>query len=127
VGAQPGVQLGDLATDRRHPARVFEQTSGVAVVAVDGGRKRAQLRPQIVVADEAPDRGLQPGVDDLGSEKLEEAYELVGIPPKRGRQLGRVEIVDRLERADLELEAIAEPVHAAEHTYRVALAEPAVE
>ena len=38
VGAQPRMELGDLAADRRHADRVLEQASGVAVMPLDRRR-----------------------------------------------------------------------------------------
>ena len=63
---------------------------------------------------------------DLGGEEVEEAVELVDVAARLGHELGRVG-VRRLERANLELEPIAEALHPAEHPDGVALAEAAVE
>ncbi len=64
---------------------------------------------------------------DLAGEELEEPLELVGIAAHRGRELGRIETLGGLERADLELEPIAEAVDSSQHAHRVALGEAAVE
>ena len=63
----------------------------------------------------------------LGGEELEEAVELVGVAPHRGRERGGVGVLDRLDRAHLELEPVAEAVDAAEHADGVALGEAPLE
>ena len=65
---------------------------------------------------------------DLGGEEVEEAVELVRVAPQRRRERGRVAASRRrLERADVELEAVAEALDPAEHPHRVALREARVE
>ena len=64
---------------------------------------------------------------DLRGEELEEAVELVGVAAERRRQLRRVGVLGRLDRAHLHLQLPAEPLHAPEHAHRVALAEAPVE
>ena len=64
---------------------------------------------------------------DLAGEELEESVELVGVAAQRGRELGRVQSLGRLERADLELELVAEAVDPAEDAHGVALGEAPVE
>src|SRR3954447_11793620 len=63
---------------------------------------------------------------ELGDEKLEKAAELVRVSSQRRRQRRRVDVA-RLERAHVELQAVAELLDAAEHADRVPLREPAVE
>src|SRR5262245_59051992 len=127
VGAQALVELRELAADRRDTDRVLEEPAGVAVVAVDRRGQRAEARAQLVVADEPPDRGLQSRVRDLRGEELEEAFELVAVTPHARRECLGIEILGGLDRADLELKAVAEAVDAAEHAHGVALVEAAVE
>ena len=127
VGAQPGMELRHLAADRRDADRVLEEPARVAVMAVDGRGQRAQPTPQLVVADEASDGRLQAGVRDLAREELEKALELVSVAAQGGRERLRIEILDRLERADLELQPVAKAVDPSEHAHRVALVEPGVE
>ncbi len=64
---------------------------------------------------------------DLGGEELEEPVELVRVAAHRRRERGGVFARSGLERADLELEPVAEPLHPPEHVHRVALREPRVE
>ena len=51
VGAQPRMQLGRLATDRRHANRVLEQAARIGVVILCSG-KPTQRRAQHVVREE---------------------------------------------------------------------------
>ena len=69
----------------------------------------------------------EPGVRDLAGEEVEEAVELVGVAAHRRRQLGRIGVGRRLDRAHLHLQPAAEPLHASEHADGVALGEAAVE
>src|SRR5262245_37609597 len=121
------MELCDLTADRRDPDRVLEEPASVTVMAVDGRRQRAEPGTQIVVADEPSDGRLQARMRDLAGEELEEALELVSVAAHARRERLRIEVLDRLERADLELQPVPEPVDAAEHPHRVALVEPAVE
>ena len=91
------MELRHLAADRRDADRVLEEPARVAVMAVDGRGQCAQPTPQRVVADEASDGRLQPGVRDLAREELEKALELVSIAAQGGRERLRIEILDRLE------------------------------
>ena len=127
IGAQSRMELRDLAADRRDADGVLQEPAGVAVVAFDRRGKRAEPSTEVVVADEAPDRRLEAGVRDLAGEELEKAFELVGIAAHRGRELGRVQAFGGLERADLELQAVAEAIDSSQHAYRVALGEAAVQ
>ena len=127
VGAQSRMELSHLAADRRDADRVLQEPTGVAVVTFDRCRKRPEPGTEVVVADEAPDCRLETGVRDLAGEELEKPLELVGIAAHRRRELGRIETLRGLERADLQLEAIAEAVDSPQHAHRVALGEAAVQ
>src|SRR5688500_18518049 len=59
VGAQPGMELGELAADRRDADRVLEEAAGVAVMPLDCCRQGAETRSQLAVLHEATDGGLQ--------------------------------------------------------------------
>ena len=128
VGAQPGMELRDLAADRRDADRVLEQPARVAVVAVDGRGQCAEPTAQRVVADEAPDgRASGPACEISPARNSRKPSS--SSPSRRRRRCERlrIEILDRLERADLELQPVAEAVDPAEHAHRVALVEAAVE
>ena len=62
----------------------------------------------------------------LAAEELEEAVELVCISAHARREPGRIGI-RRLDRADLELQAVVEALDASEHAHRVPFGEAAVE
>ena len=93
--------------------------SGVA------GRTRRRARKS-ASPTKRPTSAAQPGMGDLGGEELEEAVELLGVAPALGNERCGV-VLGRLERANLELEAVAEALDAAEHAHGVALAEALVE
>jgi hypothetical protein len=127
VAAQPRVELAELAADRRDADGVLEQPAGVVVMPVRCGRQRAQQTADLRITDEAPDRGLQPGMGDLLGEELEEPVELVRVAAHRRGKAGRVGLGRRLDRAHVELEAVAVALDTAEDAHRVAFGEPAVE
>ena len=116
------MQLGGLPAEGRDTDGVLEEPARVGVVVVRCRRVGAQL----AVGEHGAHARSEAGVRDLGDEELEEAVELVGVAARGGRQRRRVD-VGALDRADVELETVAEPLHAPEHTNRVALAEARVE
>ena len=63
---------------------------------------------------------------DLGGEELEEPVQLLGVAPPF-RDEGRGIVLGRLERANLELQPVAEALDTAEHANGVPFAEPLVE
>jgi len=63
----------------------------------------------------------------LADEELEEAFELGRVPAQARRQCRRIDPLCRLERPDLDLELVAEPLDASEHADRVARLETSVE
>ena len=125
VGAEPRVELRRFPNERRHADRVLEQAARVGVVCV-GRRQVPQGAPDRRVADERLHDRRQPRMGELRREELEEPVELVRVPSQPWRQLRRIG-VGCLDRADLELEPIVEPLHSAEHSDGVALGEAAVE
>ena len=127
VGAEPRVELAQLAADRRDADRVLEQPAGVGVVGVGRGRQRAEPPADLLVAEDALDDAAQAFVGDPVGEELEEAVELVRVAAHRGREAGRVLVRGRLDRPHVELEPVAVALHPAEHAHRVALPEPRVE
>ncbi len=127
VAAEPGMNLRGLAAERRDGDGVLEEAAGVDVVCLRASGQLAEPRPEWLVREESPDECLQTGVGDLAGEKFEEAVQLVGVPAHRRRQLGGVLTLGVLDRANVELEPVAELVDPAEHPDGVALAEPRVE
>ena len=91
------------------------------------GGQQPQRSPECVVREETADRRLQTWVCDLAREELEEAVELVGVPPQRGRERRRVGFGGAFQRPDLQLEAVAEALDATENPHRVSLVEAPVE
>ena len=122
VAAQARMQLRELAADGRDADGVLEEPAGVRVVAVGRRGVGAERR----VGEHAGDERAQPVVVHLRGEELEEALELVCVPAQRGREGGRIRL-RRLKSAHLELQAVAELLHAAEHVHGVALGEARVE
>jgi hypothetical protein len=126
VGAQPRMELSGFSAESRHRDRVLEQPSCPGVMALDGRRQNPQAVAKGGVGDEAADYALQPRMCDLGGEELEEAVELVDVPARGRNERGRVRL-SGLERANVELEAVAKALHPPEYTHGVALVEAAVE
>ncbi len=60
---------------------------------------------------------------DLAGEELEKAVQLLDVAAERGRERARVGFRGGLERANLELQAVAEALDAAEHADGVSLCE----
>jgi hypothetical protein len=81
VVPQPRMELRGLAADRRHADRVLEQAAGVAVMAVGSCRQRPERLPQLGIAHERGHHRRKPRMRDLAGEELEEAVELVRVPP----------------------------------------------
>ena len=116
------MELRRLARERRDADRVLEQPACVGVVIL--GRRRE--RREVAVAEHRLDGRAQPGMRELGDEEVEEPAELVAVAAQRRRQRLRVD-VRRLERANVELQPVAELLDAGEHAHRVAFREAAVE
>src|SRR5439155_25892778 len=89
VGAQPGVELAELAADRGYADRVLEQPARVDVVAVGRGRERTQPLPCLGVEDGGDGR-LQPRVGELCGEEVEEPVQLVRVAAHRRCQRGGI-------------------------------------
>jgi hypothetical protein len=126
VGAEPGMDNRCLTTERRHVHGVLEQTACVAVMTIGRRRELAQATSELGVADESSDDGAQPSVGDLLSEELEEAVELVEVASGLGHQRHWIHL-GLLERAHLELEAVAEALDAPENADGIAHVEPAID
>jgi len=127
IGAQPRVQLAELAADRGDADRVLEQAAGVVVVSVWGGRQGAQPSPDLCVVENARDRVPQPLVGDLTGEELEETLEFVGVAAHCRSKLGRILVRRSLDRTHLELKPVVIALDATEDANGVALAEAGIE
>jgi hypothetical protein len=127
VAAEAGVHLCGFAAERCDGDGVLEQAAGVDVVRLRARGQFAQSSAEPLIREEPPDERLQPGVRNLAGEELEEAVQLVGVPTHGRRQLGGVLSLRVLDRANVELEPVAELVDPAEHSNGIALAEPGVE
>src|SRR5581483_3100715 len=119
------MQLGQLATDRRHADRVLEQPAGVDMVSFGCGRKRAHALPRLRVEHRA-DGGAQARMAQLRGEEVEEPVQLVRVAAHRRRE--RCGVGVRLfDRPHVELERVPESLDPAQDSYGVALGEPRVE
>jgi uncharacterized protein (DUF1015 family) len=128
IVAEPWMQLCGFAAERRDAHGVLEQSARVAVVPVGTGcRKRAKCLPDLGVANERAHHVREAVVSDLRCEELEEAVELVGVATERGRELGRVGVLCRLDGPDLHLELAAKTFHATEDVHGVAFTEALIE
>ncbi len=126
VPAQPGVELRRLAAKRRDRDGVLEEAAGIPVVPVARRRKRPQPAAEVLVGEKACDERTQAGVRELVGEEVEEAVELGDVPPRWWQERSGVGL-RHLERANLELEPVAEVLDAPEDAHRVPLAETLVE
>jgi uncharacterized protein (DUF1015 family) len=127
VGSETRMQLAELAADRRDPDRVLEQAAGIVVVAIGRSRQRPHPAPDFRVADDSGDRSAQWGIGDLGDQVVQKSLELVGVAAHSRREVGRILVRCRLDRADVELQPVPVSLDPSEHAHRVAFAEPAVE
>src|SRR5215211_2326920 len=127
VAAEPPVELGRLAAERRDADRVLEQPARVRVVAVGRRWKCTKACPEVGVSEEPPDEAAQPGVGDLVGEELEEPVQLVEVAAGLRGERCRVRALRLLERADVELQTVAEALDTSEDANRVALGETALE
>ena len=115
------MELRRLAAERRDADRVLEQAARVRVVVV----RRCRIRGELAVGEHGAHRRREARVRQLAGEELEEALQLLGVAPRGRRQARGVDVGRGLERAHVELEPVAEPLDAAEHAHRVALARSA--
>ena len=126
IGAQAWMHLRCVPADGRDGDGVLEEPARVVVVDLRARRQLAEPCAEGLVAQEPPDERPQTGMGDLRTEKFEEPVELVAVSPEPGRE-SRGVLLGGLERAHLELEAVAVLVDPPENAHRVAFAEPAVE
>ena len=120
--AKPRVELGGLAAERRYSDRVLEQPAGIGMVVFGRGRRCRK----VASAPARTHRRSQALVRHLADQVVEEPWiSSVSRRIRRG-QAHRVD-VGRLERADVELQPVAELLDAPENAHRVAFDESSVE
>ena len=123
LAAQPRMELRRLAAERRDADRVLEQAAGVGVVVV--GRRR--IRGEVARRRARRARSRRgPGCDTSPARNSRNPCSSSASRRSAGVRLAGSTSA-RLERAHVELEPVAEPLDAAEHAHRVALAEAPVE
>ena len=104
VGPESRVKLGRLAAERGDADRMLEEPSGIAVMTVDPrGGQRPEAGEDLRVAHESAHESSEARVGDLGGKELEEAVELLGIAPERGRERRGIGVLRRLHGAHLKL------------------------
>ena len=126
-GTQPRVELRGLAADRRHADRVLEQAAGVRVVIVRRQAAAAATRARVVGAGPRHDRRADRRARSRRRGTRGSRRSSSGVAPQRRRERRRIGVRRGLERADVELQAVAELLDAAEHAHGVALREAGVE
>ena len=120
AGAGGAAPSRGRAWRRRRCARAGRRrTSGGRRVVAGSVRSRCRTRRLEDALDHAPQRRVR----DLVGEEVEEAVELVGVAAHRRGERGGSVSARGLERADVELEPVAEALDAAEHANGVALVE----
>jgi hypothetical protein len=119
------MQLARLHGDRSYCDRVLEQAAEVRVMAVARARRPAPRRAQRRVAEQRVEQRAQAGVVDLAREVLEEAIELVEVTVgdrQEGRGIGVV-VGRARDRAQLDLQLVAEALDASRDAHEVAALE----
>ena len=126
VASQPPMDARGLAGKRGDRDRVLEQSPCVAVMAVRGRGQRSQPSADVRVAEDAAEQGGQARMRDLGREELEKPVELVEVATCRRNERARIDI-RLLERADVELEPVAEALDPPEDPDGVPFREAGIE
>ncbi len=108
-----------------HGDRVLEQAAEVGVVAAARAGRPAPFGAQRVVGEQPREQRGVAGIVDLAGKVLEEAVELVEVAVGDGQELRRVgrRGVDARDRADLELQLVAEALDPAGDAHEVAAIE----
>ena len=119
-----GVKLAEIATYGGHGHRVLEQAARVSVVAPGRGREASIGDPQPLVVEKSQQYGVQSSMTYLGCQEFKETVEFAKLPASAREQRGRINVVRRLDRADIELESLPVSLDPAKHSDRVAELEP---
>ena len=102
---------------------VLEQPAEVGVVAAARARRAPPLGAQRLVAEQALEQARVGGVVDLAREVLEEAVELVDVAVGDRQELRRVGGLGALDLLDVDLQLVAEALHAPAHAHELAAVE----
>ena len=105
------MQLAGLGGQRGHRHGVLQQPAEVGVMTVARARRAAPLRPQRRIAEQPLEQRAVAGLVDLAGEVLEEAVELVQVAIGDGEERRGVGALGALDRADLDLQLVAEALH----------------
>ena len=127
VRVQPRMQLAGLERERADRDGVLEQAAQVGVVAGARARRAPPRRAQLGVPEQVLQQRPVAGLVDLPREVLEEAVELVDVAVGDRQERGRVGVRRALDRADLDLQLVAEALHPPLDADEVAAVEAAAE
>ncbi len=129
VGVQAHVQGAGLERERRDGDGVLEQAAEVRVVAGARARGAAPCRAQRAVGEQVVQQRAQARVMDLAREVLEEAVELVEVAVGDGQERRRIDlaVLYAPDRAQLDLQLVAEALDATRDAHEVAALEAARE
>ena len=120
------MNLCHVPADRGDRHRVLQEPASVGMVCVGCGGQHPQPRAEVRIRDEPAQEPAQLGMRDLASEKLEEPVELIDVAARLWDKRGGISL-GRLERAHLDLEAVAEALDASEDVHRIAFPKALVE
>ena len=122
VGVEPRMERAGLEGERGHRHGVLEEAAEVGVVSRARARRAAELVAKAGVAEERVEQRAQVGVVDLPPEVLEEAVELLDVAVGDRQELRRVRHLLRcaLDRFQLDLELVAEALHATADRHEIA-------
>ena len=90
VGAEPRMELAELAADRRDADRVLEQAAGVDVVAVRRGRQRAQPAPGLPASRTAATVARRPACEISAARNSRKPSSSSGSRRIAGRERRRI-------------------------------------
>ena len=123
------MQRAGLDGERADGDGVLEQAAEIRVVAVARARCAAPLGAQRAIAEQRGEQGLEARIVDLARKVLEEAVELVEVAVGDRQEGRRIGLARRraTDRAQLDLQLVAEALDAAGDAHEVAAIEAARE
>jgi hypothetical protein len=125
VGVQTRMQHAGLDHERPHRDGVLEQAAEVGVVAAARARGAAPLGAQGVVREQALQQPRVRRVVHLARQVLEEAVELVDVAVRDRQELRGISGVGPCDVEHLDLQLVAEALHAPAHADELAAVEAA--